>query len=441
MGSFRSRHARILVVLSLFVCSILASGGLPAATTHAQGGPATQVDPACDPTQLVCNTYEFGGDWVVDPSTSASGAGGYFALTNQALANTSFSYFETPWVDNHIPDNESLVQNFAQVTLVQLGLTDPAPVATGALADGTIWHLYAAPTEGVTTGMLFAADTADPSQNDVMIILMSPAETFDQALMAVQSDIRVNGESPLTGIDPAQATSALEGGVAVTPVVGTTPTPGLTPTIPPAATTTSGQTGQSFTIGADTLSYTGNWQLDPENSTEGQVASFVDGGNPNIGFSYLQGADRETGGDIEVALQILDFPMIAEAQNAQQVASEVLPSGRAYELYTWEREGADEVGLLFIDVTTTPGILHAQILLAPPDLFLASLDFVKESFQINGEPVLSELDTSTIAGLLGDSPSATSTALETPAMETTSTPAADASLESLRDRLTPVAAT
>ncbi len=225
MGSFRSRHARILVVLSLFVCSILASGGWSTAFAQAQGGPATQVDPACDPTQLICNTYEFGGDWVVDPNTSASGAGGYFGLTNQALVNTSFSYFETPWVDNHIPDNESLVQGFAQAALMQLGLMDPAPVATGSLADGTIWHLYAAPTEGVTTGMLFAADTADPSQNDIMILLTSPADTFDQALMAVQSDIRVNGESPLAGIDPAQATTALEGGVAVTPVSWNHPNP------------------------------------------------------------------------------------------------------------------------------------------------------------------------------------------------------------------------
>ncbi len=168
------------------------------------------------------------------------------------------------------------------------------------------------------------------------------------------------------------------------------------------------------------------------------MASFVDGGNPNIGFSYLQGADRETGGNIEVALQILDFPFIMEAQNAQQVAREVLPSGRAYQLYTWEREGADEVGLMFIDVTTIPGILKAQVLLAPPDLFLASLDSVKESFQINGEPVLSELDTSTIAGLLGDIASPASTASESPATEPTSTSAAD---ESLRDRLTPVATT
>ena len=77
---------------------------------QAQSDSAVQVVPDCDPAQATCNTYEFGGDWVVDPNTSQSGPGtGFFAVTNQVLADTTFSYFESPWVQNHIPDNESLV--------------------------------------------------------------------------------------------------------------------------------------------------------------------------------------------------------------------------------------------------------------------------------------------------------------------------------------------
>lgn len=440
MHSFRSRYARILIAVSL-TAGLILSGGWPTAATHAQVGSETQVDPACDPVLLTCNTYEFGGNWVVDPNTTSAGAGGYFAVTHQALANTSFAYFETPWVENHIPDNESLVQGFAQATLIQLGLADPSPVAAGSLADGTLWHLYAAPIEGVNTGMLFAADTADPSQNDVMIILTSPADTFDQALTAVQSDIRVNGVNPLEGIDPAQAMAALQGGAVVTPAAETSPTPATTPTVPPSATSPSGQAGQSLTIGADTLTFTADWQIDPENTAEGQAATFEYVLDPRILFSYLQGADRESGGNIQVALQILDGPAIMGADNAQELASEVLPNGSAYELYTWEREGAAETALFLIDVTTTPGTLRVQILLAPPELFLGSFDAVQQSFQINGEPVFGELDLSVLAGLLGDTPAIASTfpASTGAVTETTPTPTAGGSVDSLRDRLTPVA--
>jgi hypothetical protein len=117
-----------------------------------------------------------------------------------------------------------------------------------------------------------------------------------------------------------------------------------------------------------------------------------------------------------------------------------LPSGSAYELYTWEREGAAEIALFLIDVTTVPGTLRAQVLLAPPDQFLSSLGSAKESFQINGEPAFDELDPSTIAGLLADSTPVMPTALSTPASALTPTTSGGFS-ESPRGRLTPIPAT
>ena len=190
-----------------------------------QNGQGTQVVPDCDPSQAICNTYEVSGEWAPDPDTTMTGAGGFFAVRHSVLADTSFQYFESPWVQNHIPDNEALLQGMAFAILSQMGQTSPAPVATGTLADGTLWHLYAVPIDGSLTGFLFTADTADPSQNDVTTILASPAGIFDQSLAAVQTDIRVNGVSPLAGIDPTQVMTALGSEGAVTPSAAT-PTTG-----------------------------------------------------------------------------------------------------------------------------------------------------------------------------------------------------------------------
>jgi len=246
MQSFRSRRVRILTLLSLLLVSSLTSEAWFATVAQAQGGQESQVVPNCDPSQRTCNTYEFTGNWVTDPNTNVAGPStGFFAVMNQTLANTTFNYTETPWVANHVPDNQSLVEELASAILSQIGLATLSPVATGALADGTLWNVYSVPAGGVTYGMLFAADTADPSQNDVTMMLTSPASTFDQALTAVQNDIRVNGVSPLAGIDPAQTMIALGGGVAITPSPSTTATagitlaPGTTPAAPPTPTFTA----------------------------------------------------------------------------------------------------------------------------------------------------------------------------------------------------------
>ncbi len=288
--------------------------------------------PDCDPTQQTCNTYEFAGDWVVAPDTSMEGAGGLFSLTHQSLAETSFTYLETPWVTNHIPDNEALIQNFALVFLSGFGQVSPAPVATGTLDDGTSWHVYTVTSAGTSYGALVTADTSDPSQNDVVTLLVSPASTFGPAIDAVQADIRVNGVSPLAGIDSAQVTTALAEGAIDTPASGTTPTTETTSTpVPPISTTPtalstaaapSAQLDQTMPVGTDTISYnSAEWQLDPENSSERNPA-FQRSSDPRVIFSYGQGSDVETGGDVAIALEILDAQFTPDAQNVQQITTE-----------------------------------------------------------------------------------------------------------------------
>jgi len=407
--------------------------------------------PDCDPTQQTCNTYEFGGDWVVNPNTSMEGGGGSFALTHQVLAETSYTYFETPWVTNHVADNQSLIQNFALAILAQMGQTTPTPAATGTLSDGTLWQLYALTSAGTNYGALFTADTADPSQNDVTSLLTSPTATFDQAVAAVQSDIRVNGASPLAGIDAAQLMTALGGEAGNTPAAAGTSTPSNPPATAPSNSTTptnpapsappSGQLDQSMPVGSDTVTYnSAAWQNDPTNSATG-IVTFQPTDNAKVNFGYAQGPDRTSGGDVQLALSIVDPPTSFGAQNAQQVASEVLPSGRAYALYTWEREGASEVALFVLDVTTTPGTLRVQFLFAPPEQFVTSVTLAQQSFQINGERAFSELDPAALAASLGDAGSSTATPTSAPAAGPSPTTSSSAFTDAPRAHMTPLPAT
>jgi hypothetical protein len=427
MRYLRQRHPSVLIVLSLLMLMSLALGGQVQAapgevaaqqTPVPPGGAGTQVVPGCDPAVATCNTFEFGGAWVVDPDASMTGQGGGFALEHQTLANTTFQYFETPWVANHVADNGALIAGWVSGILSALGQVAPSPVATGNLADGSLWHLYAVPFGPETYGMLVTADTADPSQNDVISMLISPASGFDQALAAVQADIRVNGASPLAGIDPVQAMTALGGGAVQTPATGTTPVPGTTPAAPP---TPGVSLTQSATVGTDSIAYGGDWQYDTANSSA-EVGIFEYVPDPRVSFGYLQGVDRTSGGDAQIALQILDPPTAFEAQSAQLVASETLPSGKAYALYTWERPGGSETALFVVDVTTTPGTVRVETLFAPPDQFVAVLASAQQSFQINGVGAFSELDPAAIASLLGVATTPTPAAGTTPAVATTPTP-------------------
>src|SRR5688500_6595385 len=128
-----------------------------------------------------------------------------------------------------------------------------------------------------------------------------------------------------------------------------------------------------------------------------------------------------SGGDVQTAVQLLDPPTGFAAQNAQELTNQTLPSGRAYVLYQWEREGSAEVALFVVDVTTTPGTLVMEALFAPPDQFVSSLDSVQQSFQNNGVAPFSELEPAMLAPLLGGEGPVTPTTASTPAASLTPT--------------------
>lgn len=106
-----------------------------------------------------------------------------------------------------------------------------------------------------------------------------------------------------------------------------------------------------------------------------------------------------SGGNAQIALQILDPPTAFAGQNAQQLAGETLSSGQAYVLYRWTREGADEVALFVVDVATS-GIAVIQSLLVPPDRFVPDMVSVQQSFQINGVAPFIGLDPAAFGPLI-----------------------------------------
>ena len=127
MPSPRCRPATARFLLALLILALLPVGPLATSTVWAQNGQATQVVAACDPTQTPCNTYEFGGDWVINPDTTMEGSGGSSRSRTRCSPETSFQYFETPWVTNHIPDNECMNRKLCPRASISNGTDIPCP--------------------------------------------------------------------------------------------------------------------------------------------------------------------------------------------------------------------------------------------------------------------------------------------------------------------------
>jgi hypothetical protein len=241
-------------------------------------------------------------------------------------------------------------------------------VALEPISPTTAWALTTAEYNSEPAAVLTYVDTSVSGQQRVQM-LMGTADTLQASLADVQQSVQIDGVGTFNGVDSTRIGTLVDGGAPVgqTPAaVATTPATVPSPVTAPTATTVAasttpvpaGQQGgpltQTATAGANTVTYGADWELDAANSSaEAVILRYAS--DPNTNFGYLQGADRESGGDVRRALQIFDFPYAFAATNSQELASETLPSGRAYAVYAWEREGASEVALFLVDVTTTPG--------------------------------------------------------------------------------------
>lgn len=335
------------------------------------------------------STVTYGADWAPDPNSTGSGAGGQITLTHQTLANTSYTYIESPWVDNHIPDNAALMENMATVILTEVGVTPAPPVLTGNLADGTLWHLYTGTLNGQAHGVLFTVDTADPSQMDIMTMLASPVSEFPQALGAVQQGITVNDASPLAGIDTGQVTTALQGGTA--PAAGTTPVAGTTPPAPTG--------GQSITVSGATITYNDRWIFDTVNSTPDSHTFWDAADGSATWYGYLPTVP--TSGDAAAQLEAFNAQYFdGTFQNIQQVALEPNSPTIAWALTTAEFNGNPAAVLTYVD-TSVSGQQRVQMLMGKPDTLQASLADIQQSIQIDGVGAFNGVDSTRIGTLLG----------------------------------------
>jgi len=137
-------------------------------------------------------------------------------------------------------------------------------------------------------------------------------------------------------------------------------------------------------------------------------------------------------GDVSTSLAEFTDGFFEEfgAVNVVEVASEALPSGNGYALFTGELMGMPLVILAHADVTTVPNEFRAQALITPVDDFEVMFASVQQSFVIDNMGAMNELNGVELAALLGttgsDQQAAGATA--TPGADTATTPQDEAVL-------------
>ncbi len=384
------RWLRGLVLLSLLALLVPLAGGSVAAQT------------------VGSSTIDGGAEWQYSVEASSPNGG---ILIHRSLGETYFMYLEEDLSALPAADNDTLLDT---VTLPRFreafGIADMPLTAQGSLVTSA-WRLYDMASADGSFLVLFVVDVTEVPGAGAVEILIAPKTTFADGLASAGANITINGYAALIASVPSTAilnaaglpsspASTMQPTQAPTPAPASVPTP--TPVMASAPTQAPATGAQTVTTGTDTVTYGGEWELDSANSTaESAIFRYVL--DPDVGFGYLQSPDRESGGDVQAAMRIIDPPRLGGATNAQELAFEILPSGRAYALYAWEREGVNEVALFLVDVTTTPGTIRMQFLLTTPTQFLPSMTSVQQAIQINGEGALRELDSAALASLIGGS--------------------------------------
>lgn len=377
------RRLRILVLLVLCALTLPLAGAGAAAQT------------------VGTSTINGGAEWQYSVEASSPNGG---ILIHQALGNTYFMYLQESLASLPAPDNLTLLDT---VTLPRFresfGVGEMPLLAQGSLPSSD-WRLYELQTAEGNVLVLFIADvTAVPGVGSVEILL-SPNATFATALASAKANITIDGTSALVADVPTTAILNAAGlpsdataGQPTPPPVAAPPTL-PTPTTAPAPPVAVSQ--QSQTVGQDTVAYGGGWQYSAEDSSE-SIGFFVQPGDDSIAYIYLSGPNAFGMDALAAAQQATDaFFSDFGAQNVAQVATELLPSGHAWGLTTFDLDATAGAFLIQVDVST-PGLVRAHILVGPRDQFPALVTSVQQAFQVNGAGAYSGLDPARITALLG----------------------------------------
>ena len=349
------------------------------------------------------STIDGGAEWQYSVEASSPNGG---ILVHQSLAETYFMYLEEDLAGLPVADNAALLEG---VTLPRFreafGVAEMPLVAQGNLVT-SLWHLYEmASTDGPVL-VLFVVDVTEIPGAGAVEILIAPKATFADGLASAKANITINGFTALIGAVPSTAilnAAGLPSSSASTTQPTQAPPVATTPAAVPTTATAAQQGGgstQTVTVGQDTIAYGGDWGHSPD-PTAPDIAFFTAPSEGTVVFAYASGPNNVEAGPIEGVEGATDaFFADFGAQNLQQLVTEELPSGRAWGLTVFERNGVPGVFLIESDVTT-PGLARVQFLVAPGDEFTMHFSSTQASFQINGVPAFSEIDVNRVTSLLG----------------------------------------
>jgi hypothetical protein len=376
-----------------------AAGMTPTSSTAPTGGQSITVSGA---------TITYNDRWIFDTVNSTPDSHTFWDAADGS--GTWYGYLPTaPTSGDAAAQLEAFNTQYFEGTFLNI-----RQVALEPISPTTAWALTTAEFNGTPAAVLTYVDTSVSSQQRVQM-LMGTADTLQASLADVQQSIQIDGVGTFNGVDSTRIGTLLGGGAPVgqTPAAVAT-TPAAVPATQPAPTATTiaasttpttvaqpgGALTQTITVGQDTVAYGGDWQHSAENSSA-EVAFFARSGDDTVVYAYLNGPNN-VGADPLTAVEGGTDAFFSEfsAQNVSQVTAEVLPSGHAWGLTTFDRNGVPGAFLIQADVTT-PGVVRAQFLIGPRDQFPALVTSAQQSFQINGAGAYSEIDVNQVTSLLG----------------------------------------
>jgi hypothetical protein len=365
-------------------------------------------------------------------------------MTHLDLSGTIFIYGEIS--DPTILNAETGIEMFAEGFFGAFGDGDHAVVDSGTINTDTTWQLYTLSLETTPFGAYVSADATSIPGDVIITLLVSPLGSFDLATAEVQDGITINGAgTSMMTFDPAALSTRLQGGG---PVGGTTPdasatvetvpdlrlppldTATQTPVVAPETAQVEVQLTENVSVNGAQVSWGGDWTYSDGASTPDQIAFFLNETSFSTFFGYATAPSVP--GDVSTSLAEFTDGFFEEfgAVNVVEVASEALPSGNGYALFTGELMGMPLVILAHADVTTVPNEFRAQALITPVDDFEVMFASVQQSFVIDNMGAMNELNGVELATLLGttgsDQQAAGATA--TPGADTATTPQDEAVL-------------
>ena len=412
------------------------------------------------------NTVTYGPEWLID--TEISDNTGVFLL-HDTLSGVVFIY--TEYAEDPSLSTDEAIELGADEFVTALGDSTSNVVGQGQLSPNLNWHLHALDQGGIPFGMLLVGDvTSEPGVAKITLIL-APAGSMNDAATAVQSAIDYSGAgSPLNGLDTTQLDATLagevpqntgsseqSGGLALPPLgnatepateatqesggltlppLGGATEPSSEPTqssgglnLPPlggatepateSTQATGGQTppqGQTVTVAGLTVSYSGAWVYDEATSSPDEMVFFYLDPSPLGVFGYgVMPTDPGAGNAGTMLTEFnVGFYESLGATDLQEVGLQEVSDTVAWSLHTGGLFDMQVYVLVYATVDSATGEFRVTALMEEVSIFESTLADASQSFSVDGQPILPELDPATVTAMLSGGQATTPDAPTTP---------------------------